>query len=753
MAIHRYSTRLIAIVHSHVQNYPDNGVIDLSNDVAEFSSNKSIKGVGTAFLRLVPRRNYFNIIFPNDIINIYIDPNDGKSGFVRVFMGYIDRIDRAESVNQDTGATTTSFSVVCSDFMKAIDKTEIYFNPHLANREDFIDARFGKSSLAGNALRTRGIVVQGSPADMVENLLLLLLGFGAQWVLPQCYPSGFAEDSRKRRIQRSKKRISSNIRAQLETLGFTVDSLQPGQDLEKAFIDISLRAQGSIEEFEPGRSATARDGQQIRQKVIAKLLADNSALSAYATIVREASSTELSILDLLEFSFIEAMAVDGFTADASVWWTQQSSLASLMYGYCNEIVNELCFDLRPVVSDGIQGDPCFGTEYSRAPDELGINSDGSTRFDSNLQAGVAAIKYVPSVIFREYPFSVVNRLDLSNFYILGDTSLGKIPFGPIFSTGPESPGRHLYSYTDEGITSLAPEACLFESISAPMKHLDVVTIDDSDIIDARIGRSDHDTFNLFALYSTDMLEKHWKYLTKDFMPIITPVSISRNGLRVFEPSTKFANYSRDPICSTTGSAVDSDHIRRNLVRWALLLDHWNQHNIEYLSGSMSLRGRPDIRVGYRLDRIGRNESYYVEQVDHSWQYGGLFITTVQVSRGQRNDPFPAYIPPIIATNAGRPAFGVGDLGATPGLVPNPIATEGGGNRQADGRLGKHFQISNTPATSNTRDAPHSNIETYGNIIDKAPNADGGKFAKYANTEELDPIDIQEIALIRNGGKK
>jgi len=88
-----------------------------------------------------------------------------------------------------------------------------------------------------------------------------------------------------------------------------------------------------------------------------------------------------------------------------------------------------------------------------------------------------------------------------------------------------------------------------------------------------------------------------------------------------------------------------------LIRWALMLDHWYQHNIEYLNGTMALRGMPDIRVGYRLDVYERRESYYVEGVTNNWEFPGPLTTTLAVSRGQRNDPLPVYEKPAL------PAFG------------------------------------------------------------------------------------------------
>jgi hypothetical protein len=81
-----------------------------------------------------------------------------------------------------------------------------------------------------------------------------------------------------------------------------------------------------------------------------------------------------------------------------------------------------------------------------------------------------------------------------------------------------------------------------------------------------------------------------------------------------------------------------------------MLDHWYQHNGEYLNGSMTTRAFPEIRVGYRLDIIERRESYYVEGTNHNWslkENGAVLTSAFTLSRGQRNDPFPVYVLPAL----------------------------------------------------------------------------------------------------------
>src|SRR5574343_1904936 len=114
----RQHTQAIVVCHSHITE----GRLNLSPYVINITTNKSIKSVGTASFTLVAEKNWLNYIFPNDIINIYFNPNDGVRGITRTFMGYVDRIERTESVNSDTGEIVTVFNIQASDFSKSIEK-------------------------------------------------------------------------------------------------------------------------------------------------------------------------------------------------------------------------------------------------------------------------------------------------------------------------------------------------------------------------------------------------------------------------------------------------------------------------------------------------------------------------------------------------------------------------------------------------------------------------------------------------------
>jgi hypothetical protein len=69
--------------------------------------------------------------------------------------------------------------------------------------------------------------------------------------------------------------------------------------------------------------------------------------------------------------------------------------------------------------------------------------------------------------------------------------------------------------------------------------------------------------------------------------------------------------------------------------------------LEYLSGRIDMRGAPEIRVGYRLDFVERDMSFYIEGVNHVWQFPDKMTTSLSVTRGQPNKPYPLYVLPKV----------------------------------------------------------------------------------------------------------
>ena len=158
--------------------------------------------------------------------------------------------------------------------------------------------------------------------------------------------------------------------------------------------------------------------------------------------------------------------------------------------------------------------------------------------------------------------------------------------------------------------------------------LDYMAIDSSDVMSEDYTRGDFDVRNFIEYFGATMggFEAQRLFLGT-VMPIITPISVYRFGVRVWSESTEH-------VQALLSGATDHLYEKNILLRWVILQDMWNQHNHELLGGGMLLRGMPGLRPGYRLDRVDLNLSFYVEQVSHSWSHPGHLSTQVGVSRGQ-----------------------------------------------------------------------------------------------------------------------
>lgn len=662
----RQHTTCRILVHSHITDNDKGGVIDCTLDTIQCSTSKTIKGGGSATFVLVPRSNYMNYIFPNDWVNIYFNPGDGR-GYIRTFFGFVDRIERSISVGGD-GSANTRFTVNCTDFQKAFEKVNIYFNPHIADRKDFVGLYAGTKNIAGAQLRTKGIRVFGSPADMVMNLAHLLLGFSSQFSMPPKYPTvgAYVEGSKKMRQEWAKSVFSKGVQeligegtvtSWLEKLKFDADMMadlirkgKGGEALDK----LNAQKSSSSKLTDDEKSAMIDKATEIDSAKAntsgSKLIALQLLLDSYGlgdnflqseevklAVAVEASLAEGkgTLLDLLDFSFVEYAAIDGSIVSTPVW-DQQGPLWSIMNSLSNDLVNELFCDLRPL-GESYESDALAKGGYTTIPDEHG-------RMKSDVADNSPPVRFVPALIMREYPFSTVAEIDASKAKVL-EQSVGYVKVGAIFAQEPGKWGRKTVKMQpplNDMLKELNPSSTAY-------KHLDVAVISVRDIINENIGRGDADVCNLIELYSDGFMGKHMKFLAQDFQPLCTPVSIVRHGLRVRTYNTRFARFSSK---ISTQQGIDSAGTRSKLARWILMLDHWYQHNIEYLQGTMTTRAFPEIRVGYRLDIDERHESYYVEAVGHSWQYPEPMTTTFTLSRGQRNDPFPVYVHPELEAFSG-----------------------------------------------------------------------------------------------------
>lgn len=90
---------------------------------------------------------------------------------------------------------------------------------------------------------------------------------------------------------------------------------------------------------------------------------------------------------------------------------------------------------------------------------------------------------------------------------------------------------------------------------------------------------------------------------------------------------------------------------------------------EFISGSVTIRARPEVRVGDRILLPGfGNLIAYVESVQHSYRFGVAFITQISFSRGQPVAPTGR----LATYDAEDPVIQVGAVGPRQGVDTNGI---------------------------------------------------------------------------------
>lgn len=539
--VQRYRTTCKVVIHGF------NGTedpLDISQDVVHITTKKATKALGTATVVFTSSKNYSNLIFPNSYINIYFNVNDGE-GFTRNFFGFVDTIRWKYTVDAE-GKPTTSYTLTCSDFSKAIEKTQIYNNPHLYRRADIVSPDFSALNLGGLAIASKGVEVSGSPADIVQNLIIVLLGFGTQFVLPPGYKPSLSFDNRKKLVEYVYNALSEDTKRSITSVEAFEKELQDTWESALQQGALVANQDPKIKQGDEYSGVTA-----IAQKIYTKELAnkiklDPSAQAGFSqgiiSSIPNITTRAPSLIDILDiFTFVEHECIDGFHGSTSIW-AAQGELSSILTEYSNDIVNELFYDLRPV-SKGTN------PTYSRDPDEVGGN---------HSKIDPPGIQYAPCVIMREYPYSTLNKFDGTGVFLSirgADeqlVNLGEIPMGAIFSHMPEQPGRHLITVPANSLS----RRVYGKNISNTQRILDVAVIHETDIKDLEVGRSDHEHFNLFEI--TDdfgIFGESVKFFMIDLLPITSPVHIMRNGLRVRTAQTKFARFPAEISANTNPTSL------------------------------------------------------------------------------------------------------------------------------------------------------------------------------------------------------
>ena len=153
----------------------------------------------------------------------------------------------------------------------------------------------------------------------------------------------------------------------------------------------------------------------------------------------------------------------------------------------------------------------------------------------------------------------------------------------------------------------------------------VITIPIQQIKNDDLGRGGLERYNAFFTATRllqDNMGPHAPYMLQ---PLINTAEIRRHGIRRLDIQS---NHLPDNFDSVTMAFAQ----RRILRDWYAL-------NPYLLSGTLALGvGRPDAKIGCKARVPGvtseyEDETYYIEGVSHSWNFGATAKTALQVTRG------------------------------------------------------------------------------------------------------------------------
>jgi hypothetical protein len=152
------------------------------------------------------------------------------------------------------------------------------------------------------------------------------------------------------------------------------------------------------------------------------------------------------------------------------------------------------------------------------------------------------------------------------------------------------------------------------------------------IVQDDIGRSGDERLNAFFL-SPQVGQELVKQGPPDMLPPLWDAGdIAIHGLRRYDVYSRYK--------AQAGTLLTLSALQRAMCR------DWYAINPYLLNGSINLAvGRPDIHIGTRIlipggslsEESPLDETYYVEQVGHSWTFGPGMKTQLGVTRGWRGD--------------------------------------------------------------------------------------------------------------------
>lgn len=164
--------------------------------------------------------------------------------------------------------------------------------------------------------------------------------------------------------------------------------------------------------------------------------------------------------------------------------------------------------------------------------------------------------------------------------------------------------------------------------------LDYRDIEADEITSENLTKTDNEVYNWFRV-SPEGENDADTFASIAKVGYVCPASIRRHGVRRLTPST--IAWGELDILSQRESLKQAVVRQGLLDRFSGKLAEWYWQNESLVSAVMTCRLRSDIHVGMRLDyhnaRRSREMSFYVEGVNHQFQYPQAGTTSLECTRG------------------------------------------------------------------------------------------------------------------------
>lgn len=171
-----------------------------------------------------------------------------------------------------------------------------------------------------------------------------------------------------------------------------------------------------------------------------------------------------------------------------------------------------------------------------------------------------------------------------------------------------------------------------EDYHSEWENLPIFEVHRQEITTADLGRSGFERFNIFFVAGLMTQENFPEHAITMLQPLYDGDSIRRHGMRRMDIQLS--------VRTNPKYSLDYTKMVRDM---RYLLRDWYCMNPYFYSGSIELaHGRPDIKIGCRVRIPGAalsnnqeqpTETYYVETVNHVWQFGSGMRTILGVTRG------------------------------------------------------------------------------------------------------------------------